>query len=157
LSGTAERQPSPKRAITDAWCANYEEHFHRPYVFCGAKDGKAADRLLASGLPLATIIGVAQEAWKHPDDFNCKQASSLARFASCVNDICAAVERIKAGVNGRATGKPLRPSQTFEERTGNYKDCSGQRDEAIHAPRLNFNTMKLEEPVFPAQPESARG
>ena len=153
----AKPQPSPKLAITDAWGANYEAHFHRRYVFCGAKDGQAADRLAASGLPLATIIAVAQEAWKHPDDFDCKQASSLARFASCVNDICSAVERIKAGVNARATGKPLRPSQTFNERTGNYRDCSGQRDEAIHAPLLNFKTMKLEEQVFPAPPESAKG
>jgi hypothetical protein len=57
------------------------------YMFQGAKDGTAADRLLRLGLTVTEIMGVAEEAWKHPDWFNCKQAASLAGFACRFNEI----------------------------------------------------------------------
>jgi len=76
-----------KRRLTDAWCAAYARVKGFKYMFQGAKDGTAADRLLKLGLTVTEIMVVAEEAWKHPDWFNCKIAASLAGFASRFNEI----------------------------------------------------------------------
>jgi hypothetical protein len=47
----------------------------------------AASRLLKLGVPVADILKAARRAWKKPDGFNCKQAASLAGFASRFNEI----------------------------------------------------------------------
>lgn len=76
-----------KRRLTDAWCEAYAKAHGFRYMFQGAKDGTAADRLLKLGLTVTEIMTVAIEAWKHPDWFNCKQAASLAGFACRFNEI----------------------------------------------------------------------
>jgi len=88
----AQRPPSAKRELTDGWCAAYEAHFRRRYKFEGAKDGRAADRLLATGLAPAELLGIARRAWAHPDWFNCKQAATLAGFECRYNDIRAELD-----------------------------------------------------------------
>lgn len=89
LNGATRAKPtgSEKRALTDLWCASYVAAKGRKYAFEGAKDGKAADKLMALGLPAGEIISLAQQAWCHPDWFNCKQAATLAGFACRYNDI----------------------------------------------------------------------
>lgn len=78
---------SPKRELTDGWCAKWQAHHGMPYKFEGAKDGRAADRLLALALSPADILAIAEQAWRHPDWFNCKQAATLAGFECRFNDI----------------------------------------------------------------------
>lgn len=89
LGGAKPAKPteSLKKQLTDEWCAAYQFTKGRKYAFEGAKDGKAADRLLALGLPVGEIIALAAQAWNHPDWFNCKQAATLSGFACRYNDI----------------------------------------------------------------------
>ena len=108
--GSAEK-PKPvsqKRKLTDGFMEAYSKAFGRPYVFQGAKDGKAADKLLASGLAVDDIITTAQKAWRHPDWFNCKQAVSLAGLASRYNEICAEIQNPPKEPNGYHRGAPDR-------------------------------------------------
>lgn len=88
----SSKPPSPKRGLTDAWCAAYRQQHIVPYVFQGAKDGKAADRLLTCGIPVPKLMEYARAAWRHPDWFWCKQAATLAGFAARVNDIIQELE-----------------------------------------------------------------
>jgi hypothetical protein len=85
--GNGIEEKAPKRALTDAWVSAYQQVNKRPYLFQGAKDGRAADTLLKLGLPVDEIIGIAKAAWNNSEGFNCKQAASLAGFASRFNDI----------------------------------------------------------------------
>lgn len=81
------RMAQVMRFFTDTWCEEYQKATGNRYLFQGSKDGSAAARLLKLGLPTWEIIGIAQEAWRHPDWFNCKQAASLAGFAGRFNEI----------------------------------------------------------------------
>jgi hypothetical protein len=78
---------SLKKSFTDLWCSQYEQATGNRYLFQGAKDGQAADRLLASKIPWTEIFQVANWAWEHPEQFNAKHAASLAGFASRFNEI----------------------------------------------------------------------
>lgn len=86
---------SHKRELTDGWCAAWAARFGGPYKFEGAKDGKAADSLLATGLPVAELLALAAKAWErlrdpavvNGDAFNSKHAVSLASFASRFNEV----------------------------------------------------------------------
>lgn len=81
------RREAVFKIFTDVWCSEYQKATGNKYLFQGAKDGSAAARLLKLGLPMWEIIGIAQEAWNHPDWFECKQAASLAGFACRFNEI----------------------------------------------------------------------
>lgn len=83
----APASKSPKRELTDGWCAKWQAHHGMPYKFEGAKDGRAADRLLSLALSPADILAIAEQAWRHPEWFNCKQAATLAGFECRFNDI----------------------------------------------------------------------
>lgn len=86
---------SPTKDLTDGWLVAFRSAHGRDYAgfkVNGAKDGAAAKRLLATGLPPEQIIGVAKEAWSHPDWFNCKQAATLAGFACRFEDIRAELD-----------------------------------------------------------------
>lgn len=76
-----------KRQLTDRWCEEYKKAHKWCYVFNGSIDGQAADRLIRADMKIEEIIGLAVEAWKHSDWFHCKKASSLAGFASVINEI----------------------------------------------------------------------
>lgn len=78
-----------QKQLTDGWCEEWAKHHPGcgPYTFQGAKDGAAAAKLLKTGLTPDQLLAVAREAWKRPEDFNCKQAATLAGFASRFNDI----------------------------------------------------------------------
>ena len=81
------RVVATKRRFTDAWCEGYARAHGFKYLFQGAKDGQAADRMLKTGIPWQEAMTVAEEAWKHPDWFNCRQAASLAGFICRFNEI----------------------------------------------------------------------
>lgn len=81
------RWVAAKRRLTDLWCLYYEKAHGFKYMFQGAKDGTAADRILRLGVGVQELINVAVEAWKHPDWFNCRQAASLAGFVCRFNEI----------------------------------------------------------------------
>lgn len=108
------RKPSEsaKRQLTDEWCAAYEFVKGRKYVFDGAKDGKAADKLLATGLPVGEIVALAAKAWK-TDAFNCRQAATLAGFACRYNYIRDEVENPQ-------------PERRRFERQGNTRAVAGE-------------------------------
>lgn len=76
-----------KRHFTDRWCEEYKKFHAWPYVFKGSIDGQAADRIIRLDIKIEEIITLAVEAWKHPDWFNCKHATSLAGFVASINDI----------------------------------------------------------------------
>lgn len=78
---------SLKLQLTDLWIREFKRANGMEYLFQGIKDGRAADRLIASGISPNEIIEIAQEAWKRPDGFNCKAAASLAGFSSRFNEI----------------------------------------------------------------------
>lgn len=82
-----QKQRSQKRELTDLWCVEFKKKHGWAYKFDGAKDGKAADRLLALGMDPVDLITIAKSAWNHPDWFNCKQAATLAGFECRYNDI----------------------------------------------------------------------
>lgn len=86
---------SPKRQLTDLWCLRYKETFNAPYMFQGAKDGKAADSLTSLQLPPQEIIEIALKAWRNSGGFWSKQASSLAGFASKFNEIRGEIGALK--------------------------------------------------------------
>ena len=78
---------SPKKQLTDLWCSKYQATFNCPYMFQGAKDGKAADSLLSLRLQPETVIEIAVRAWMNNGGFWSKQAHSLSGFASKFNEI----------------------------------------------------------------------
>lgn len=78
---------SIKRQLTDAWGEAYKKRFEGKYVFQGAKDGKGADKLLATGMTNEQLMAIAKRAWEQLDDFDCKFAMSLAGYASRFNEI----------------------------------------------------------------------
>lgn len=86
-TGQPQKQRSQKRELTDLWCAEFKKKHGWAYKFDGAKDGRAADRLLALGMDPVDLITIAKSAWNHPDWFNCKQAATLAGFECRYNDI----------------------------------------------------------------------
>jgi hypothetical protein len=82
---------SLKRVLTDGWISAYKEFFGMDYKFRGAVDGKAADRLLATGIQPAEIIQIAQKAWAQENSkthWACvNQGRELAKFDSAFNSI----------------------------------------------------------------------
>lgn len=84
---------APKRRLTDGWMERWSKAHGKPYVFGGAKDGKAADTLLATRLEVDEILAIAEKAWalngKH--DFERTWAIQLSSFASQFNRIRDAV------------------------------------------------------------------
>jgi len=81
------KPPAPMRQLTDIWCNAFQAFHGDRYLFCGAKDGSAAAKLVASGIPIEEIIAVARKAWANRDGFWSKHAITLAQFASRFNEI----------------------------------------------------------------------
>lgn len=107
----AEPEPFPDKAkgkvtdprvkeFIDGWAKAFQEHHHEKYLVQGAKDGAAVKRLLQIDT-VDNLLDLAWEAWKHPDKFNCKQAVTIAGFASRYNDIKIEIKTIASG--GRPT------------------------------------------------------
>lgn len=103
-----------QKQLTDGWCEQWAKHHPGcgPYNF-QVKDGVAAARLLKTGLTPDQLLAVAREAWKRPEDFNCKQAATLAGFASRFNDI-----RVELAPKPVPVIKPPTPTQRIVN--GNY-------------------------------------
>ena len=91
----AEPKASAHTAFVNAWGDAYLEAFGDPYIFAGGKDGSAVKRLLKSGLPTDDLLALARAAWSRGHLFNCKQAASIAGFASRLNDIRAELRGAK--------------------------------------------------------------
>jgi hypothetical protein len=83
----AASNPSAHAVFVKAWADAYLEAFGDPYIFSGGKDGAAVKRLLNSGMTPDDLLAIARQAWTHGKQFNCKQAASIAGFASRLNDI----------------------------------------------------------------------
>lgn len=83
----ALKQVAKKRRLTDRWCEEWKKAKGDSYIFRGPIDGAAADRLLKTDLPVEELIGLAVQAWKHPDWFHCKQAVTLSSFGVAINGI----------------------------------------------------------------------
>lgn len=98
---------SPKRQFTDAWMREFELFFSEKYLFQGAKDGQAADRLVKLGIPTEKLIEIARDAWARPDGFNCKHATDLSRFAAAFNAIRAELSTRPAGPESKQRGESL--------------------------------------------------
>lgn len=125
--------PSPKRQLTDAWMAAYEKFHGVKYLFQGAKDGLAADKLLKLDLPVEKIIEIARAAWENPEGFNCKQASELARFAACFNAIRTEITVLR---NGKS--KPKESAPIYKQIQGLEEEISlhpANHDSLAHNPR----------------------
>lgn len=82
----SEAKPSSehKQFIQD-WVEAYKAHWKFGYVFAGAKDGTAVKTLLKA-MPSSEALRVARAAWAH-GGFWCKQAATIAGFASKLNEI----------------------------------------------------------------------
>lgn len=84
-----------------AW-VDYFEMFHKKkYLYKGAQDTQAIKRLLNID-NMDALLDLAWKAWLLPDKFNCKQAATIAGFASRYNDIVLELKTINNG------GRPAR-------------------------------------------------
>lgn len=85
------KPPSLKRQLTDGWVKAYLDAFKEPYLFQGAKDGQAADRLLSLGLTPEEIFSIAKKAWQQKNiktHWYCvNYGRELAKFAAGFNSI----------------------------------------------------------------------
>lgn len=91
----AEPKASAHTVFVKAWGDAYLEAFGDPYLFAGGKDGSAVKRLLKAGLTTEELLVIARAAWGRGHLFNCKQAASIAGFASRLNDIRAEIRGVK--------------------------------------------------------------
>lgn len=138
---------SEKRKLTDAWCAAYQEKYGRKYKFCGAKDGKAADRLLKLDVPVADLIKIAVEAWEHPELFNCQHAASLNGFDARYNEIRTELENEKSSISKQ------NPRNVGVAKAGpSYGEAARAKQAKQSAERLG---QKM--PPSPNQPPSTTG
>ena len=98
---TAEAKGHPDRQrLIQEFTEAYKADCGAAYKFGGAKDGKAANELLATATA-EEIIELAKAAWKLPDGarFLRQQASTLAGLASKWNEIQKEVNR-NGGIKG---------------------------------------------------------
>lgn len=83
--------PDPRiKLFIDEWAKEFERFHREKYMVQGGKDGAAAKRLVSlSSAPthVENLIDTAWAAWGHLTLFNCKQAATIAGFASRYNDI----------------------------------------------------------------------
>ncbi len=97
---------APKREFTDRWCEEYLKTNGKRYIFQGAKDGKAADRIIDSKIPLEEFFKIARAAWAASDQklmwCCCSQSHELSSFWSCWN-------KIRREIEG-ATARPVQRS-----------------------------------------------
>lgn len=95
MEGMEKNSPAVAGAVSDhkkffsLWTEFYPERGEGPYVVTnGAKDGAHVKRILAaSGLPPEELVGIARQAWKRPDLWNCEKASTISGFCARFNEI----------------------------------------------------------------------
>ena len=90
------------REFSTQWCEAYRLFHGRSYVHGGAKDTVAIKRMLDSGYEVPSLLAVAQEAWKHPEEFNCKQAATIKGMACRLNDMFQSLRGFGIGPDGNA-------------------------------------------------------
>jgi hypothetical protein len=74
----------PTRPFTDWWVAEFMLRNNRMYAFHGAKDAKAAQKLV--GLyDLETLKGMVLSAWDNPDQWIKKVSQEISGFLTIVN------------------------------------------------------------------------
>lgn len=81
------------KLFIDGWYQAFLAFHKSEYFVQGAKDASAAKKLVAK-VPVYELISTALKAWKHADKFNCKQAATIAGFASRYNDIVAELKSV---------------------------------------------------------------
>jgi len=73
------------------WTDNFAAFWHATYIFDGGKDGSAVKALLKRGILPIDLLELAKRAWAahkaNPFLFACKQAVTIAGFASQLNRI----------------------------------------------------------------------
>lgn len=75
------------------WCESFKKHHNgRDYIFNGGRDGKAVQRLLATGKSTDELIKIAVAAWAKPGIWECDKAVDIHGFAANINAIIEKVE-----------------------------------------------------------------
>lgn len=85
----ATGRKSPMRAFTDWWCKAFSEEFGHPYVFHGARDGKAAEKLVKL-FPMEDLQDITMAGWKNGDPWLSKMSRDIAGLAAVVNRVVVA-------------------------------------------------------------------
>lgn len=95
--------PDPNvKLFIDGWATAFQQFHHTKYMVQGAKDAAAAKRLVKDST-VDDLLDTAWEAWQHPDKFNCKQAATIAGFASRFNDIKIELKTLANGGRPQST------------------------------------------------------
>ena len=112
LAGLHAAKPaSPHKLFIEGWCALYRERLGYTYMFQGAKDAAAVKRLLATGIPVESLLATARAAWVQTDKAKCWRCAShsrdIATFASGFNAIRAELAMLGAGPRYGGPGEPM--------------------------------------------------
>lgn len=107
-------KPETARDFIIAWCDRHAKVVGSKYVVADGKDGAAAKRLLkGSGLSVASLLDIAEQAWNamdHPGAFYARHSAQISTFASQFNAIR---QELK---NPRSNGKNHREMSPIEKR-----------------------------------------
>lgn len=119
---------SETRLFTDGWMERFKAAHNQPYKFSGAKDGKATSELLKLGLPVETLLDIAEGAWRLNGDHEWERtmAFQISSFSSQFNAISLVVKAQAKAVpktDYRPNGVIRRPS--FEEAEAARKEAQG--------------------------------
>ncbi len=99
-TATEKGKADPRvKQLIDGFYDAYKQFHGETYVVTPGKDTSAAKRLVAL-FTVEDLLDTAWEAWKHPEKFACRQALTIAGFASKINEVKV---DIKLSANG---GRP---------------------------------------------------
>lgn len=88
LVETEQSKPeTPHAKLYRLWFVAYKARFGVRYVPAGARDGKAAKELLASGLTPDEVVATAARAWKNKSGFWCGKLAAMHQLAMHWNEI----------------------------------------------------------------------
>lgn len=109
--GKPQRAISPKAwDFIKLWKSKHLEFFGVPFKEDGEFDGMAADALISlDGYTMEALMEIAEKAWKNPDGFWSKFASSISGFSKKFNEI-------RKEVGSLQSKKPYKPETTVHLR-----------------------------------------
>lgn len=123
--------PNPQhQGFIEWWSKHYPDmHNEQPYVFQGARDGAAVQHLVAS-YSIVQLQRAVLAAWRSPDPFHLKQATTITGFRGIAQQILATPEQVRLdepdhyhrrnGTAPRRESKPERVSSIFN--VDDYRD-----------------------------------
>jgi hypothetical protein len=95
----ASEEVSPITQFTKLWVESYQKELGVKYLHQGAKDALAIKRLIAVEPNPEHWMALARTAWDNRDKFWCKQALTIAGFASKINEIRGEIGALSKPVN----------------------------------------------------------